>query len=181
MAWVDWAIVVIMALSVLGGFAQGFFRSACSLGGLVLGLAIAAWNYSRLAGLLMRAVRVREVADTIAFLLIALVTMAVFAAIGAILAKLFRWIGLGCLDAMAGGVFGFLQGGLLVTLGILAIVAFYPESQWLAEAKLPKMFFGACHLSTHVSPEELAHRVREGLRLLEYESPRWMHPNPSHS
>ena len=34
------------------------------------------------------------------------------------------------------------------------------------------MFFGACHLSTHMSPAELAERVREGLRMLEEESPR---------
>ena len=45
LTWVDWAIVIVVALSVFGGLAQGFFRSVCSLGGLILGLALAAWNY----------------------------------------------------------------------------------------------------------------------------------------
>jgi uncharacterized membrane protein required for colicin V production len=85
-------------------------------------------------------------------------------------------IGLGCLDRLAGGAFGFLQGALLIVLSILVIVAFFPKAHWLAEARLPKYFFGACHLSTQVSPEELAHRVREGLLMMEQRAPEWMHP-----
>jgi membrane protein required for colicin V production len=58
MALVDWAIVIVLALSVLGGLAQGFFRSVCSLGGLVAGLALAAWNYARVAALILPLVRI---------------------------------------------------------------------------------------------------------------------------
>jgi hypothetical protein len=49
MTWVDWAIVIFMLLSILGGISQGFFRSVCSLGGLILGLMLAAWNYPLVA------------------------------------------------------------------------------------------------------------------------------------
>ncbi len=182
MAWVnsmtmaDWAIVIIMVIAVLGGLSQGFFRSFCSLGGLVLGLAIASWNYGHVAGLLIPVVRIHAIADTIAFLLIALLVMAVSAFLGSFLAKTFRLLGLGCLDGIAGAFFGFFQGVILVTLGIIAIVAFYPQAHVLSEARLPRLFFGACHLSTHVSPKELALRIREGLRTLEQETPGWMHP-----
>ena len=54
----------------------------------------------------------------------------------------FHSIGLGCLDRIAGGSFGFLQGVLLVTLGILVTVAFFPQAHWLADARLPRYFFG---------------------------------------
>jgi uncharacterized membrane protein required for colicin V production len=86
-------------------------------------------------------------------------------------------IGLGCLDKLAGGAFGFLQGALLVTVVILVAVAFFPKAHWLLDARLPRSFFGACHLSTHISPQELADRVRHGLTYLEEESPQWLHPN----
>jgi membrane protein required for colicin V production len=175
MAWVDWAIVIILAASVLGGLAQGFFRSVCSLLGLVLGLGMAAWNYARLAAAFLPLVRVRAVADTVAFVLIALLVMAICAIIGAVLAKMFRLLGLGCLDGLAGAIFGFLQGVFLVTLGILVLAAFYPDQPWLAQARLPKMFLGPAHLSTHITPSELAERIRHGLRTMETESPRWMH------
>jgi membrane protein required for colicin V production len=163
-------------VSVLGGLQQGFFRSVCSLGGLVLGLVLAAWNYARVAALLRPLVRIEAVADTIGFLLIALVVMALAGVLGSILARTLHRLGLGCLDRLAGGVFGLLQGALLVTLCILVAVAFFPTAHWLTKGKLPKQFFGACHLSTHVSPRYLAERVREGLRTLEEESPEWMHP-----
>jgi len=175
--WVDWAIVIFMVLSVLGGLKQGFFRSVCSLGGLILGLAIAAWNYTRVALLLKSFVHIESVADTIAFLLIAVLVMVIAGIIGSILAKALHKLGLGCLDSLAGAVFGFFQGALLVMLCILVAVAFFPTSRWLVEGKLPKQFFGVCHLSTHISPTELAQRVRAGLKTLEEESPEWMHPN----
>jgi membrane protein required for colicin V production len=177
MTWIDWAIVIVLALSVLAGLQQGFFRSVCSLGGLVLGLVLAAWNYARVAALLKPLVRIESVADTIGFLVIALVVMGLVGLVGSILAKALHQIGLGCLDRIAGAAFGLFQGALLVTLFIWVAVAFFPKAPWLTEGRLPKQFFGACHLSTHMSPEGLARRVREGLRTLEEESPRWMHPN----
>jgi len=172
MTWVDWAVVIIMIASVIAGMSQGFFRSVCSLGGLVLGLAIASWNYGHLAGILLSLVRVPAVADAIAFLLIALLVMLVAGLIGNLLARAFRMIGLGWLDGIAGAIFGFFQGVVLVVVFILAVVAFFPQEQWLAESNLPRMFFGALHVSTHMTPTELSDKVHAGLRSIEEESQR---------
>jgi len=173
MTWVDWAIAVIMLGAVLHGLSQGFFRSVCSLGGLLLGLIVADWNYEHAATLLLPIVRIRAVADAIGFLLIALLVAAIAGLCGAILSKTFRTLGLGCLDRIAGAAFGFVQGLFLVTIGILVIVAFFPDAHWLAEARTPRMFLGACHLNLHMSPAELADRLRHGLKLLEEQTPRW--------
>jgi membrane protein required for colicin V production len=179
MDWVDLAIVVVMALAVLGGISQGFFRSVSSLAGLLLGLAVAAWNYQRAAALISPIVRIEAAANAIGFLLIALLVMGSATVFGEILSKTVRGMGLGCLDRLAGAVFGLLQGALFVTLLILVTVAFFPGAHWLAEARLPRMFLGACHLSTRMSPADLAERVRHGLKMLEEESPRWLHPGGS--
>jgi membrane protein required for colicin V production len=176
MGLVDWAVVAVMVLAVLGGLTQGFFRSVCSLGGLLLGLALAAWNYDRLAALILPVVRSYRVADALGFLLIALVVMGAAALLGKILSNAFHQIGLGCLDRLAGAIFGFFQGAMLVTLVILVTVAFFPKARWLTEAKLPRLFFGTCHMSMRMSPEDLAERVRVGLNTLEEASPRWLHP-----
>jgi membrane protein required for colicin V production len=175
MTLVDWAVVIIMVSSVIAGMVQGFFRSVCSLGGLVLGLAVAAWNYDRLAGIFLPLFRIPAVANTVAFLLIALLTMALIGVIGNLLAKAFKMIGLGWLDGIAGGVFGFFQGIVLVVVFILVIVAFFPQEQWLAESNLPRMFFGALHVSTHMTPTELSSRVRSGLKAIEEESQHVLH------
>jgi len=179
MGLMDWAIVAVMVLAVLGGFTQGFFRAVCGLGGLLLGLAIAAWNYGRIAKLILPMVRIEAVANAIGFLVIALLVMVLAGVVGKILSKTIHSVGLGCLDRLAGAAFGFFQGALLVTLVILVTVAFFPKARWLTEGKLPRLFFGACHLSTHVTPHELAERVRRELNALEEESPRWLHPGDS--
>ncbi|MFP5206371.1 MAG: CvpA family protein [Acidobacteriota bacterium] len=176
MTWPDWVIVIVLAGSAIGGLAQGFFRTACSLIGLIFGLSLAAWNYGRVAALFQPLVRIEAIANVIGFFLIALIVMAIANAIGTILSRILSKIGLGCLDSLAGGVLGFFQGVVLVTLAILVTVAFFPQAEWLARSRLARQFFGACHMSAHLSPEELADKVRHGLRLLEQETPPWMHP-----
>jgi membrane protein required for colicin V production len=176
MTLVDWAIVVVMVLTMLGGLTQGFFRSVFALGGLFLGLVLAAWNYGLVAKMLLPLVRVEAMANAIGFLLIALLVMGLAGVAGKLLSKVFHRMGLGCLDRLAGAAFGLFQGALLVTLVILAALAFFPKAHWLSDAKLPKYFFGACHLSTHMDPAELAKRIRQGLKELEEESPVWLHP-----
>ena len=71
----------------LGGIAQGFLRSVFGLGGLVLGLVLGAWNYGRIGRALMPVVHSEEIADTVGFLLIALVVMLLAGLLGALLSK----------------------------------------------------------------------------------------------
>lgn len=177
MTLVDWAVVIIMVSAIIAGFAQGFFRSVCSLGGLILGLAIASWNYDRLAGVFLPLFRIPAVANTIAFVLIALLVMALIGMLGNLLAKAFKMVGLGWLDGIAGGIFGFFQGVVFVIVFILVIVAFFPQEQWLAESTLPRMFFGVLHVGTHMTPSELSSRIRSGLQSVEEESQRLLHSN----
>ena len=173
---VDWAILVVIALAVFGGLAQGFFRSVCGLAGLCMGVLLGAWNYGVVARLLLPVVTIGPAANALGFLLLALFVMGVFALLGKALSKTVHAMGLGCLDRLGGGAFGLLQGVLMVTLGIWVTVAFFPQAKWLAEARLPRAFFGVCHFSTHISPQELADHVSGGLKDLESDSPGWLHP-----
>jgi membrane protein required for colicin V production len=174
---VDWAVIAILVVACLAGLAQGFFRSVCGLGGLILGLAVAAWNYHRLAIYLLRFLRVEAVANIAAFLLIFILVVAIAAAIGHLLAKAFRLVGLGWLDGLAGGAFGLVQGAVIITVLILVAVAFFPqESHWIADAQLPRQFFAAAHVGSNITPSELGNRVRSGLHEWENKSPEWLHP-----
>jgi len=178
MSVVDWIIVVILAGSVLAGIAQGFLRSIFSLGGLILGLVVAAWNYGRIAHFIEPLLHNNSASNAVGFILIAFAIAALCAGIGMLLSKAFKKLGLGCLDTLAGALFGFFQGALLVTVCILVTVAFFPDAEWLSQSRLPKYFFSVCHLSTHVTPSGLSELVRKDLNQLERESPAWMHPNP---
>jgi len=176
MAFIDLAILVVLVVAIVGGITKGFFRSAFSLGGLIAGLLLAFWNYTSLAHLIGRVLPVEPVASACAFMVIVLAVMALAGACGEVLAKTFHLLGLGCLDRIAGGFFGLFQGILLVNLVVLVTLAFFPFTRWLTEARLPRAFFGICHLTTHVSPERLADQLRINLFLVEKAAPHWMHP-----
>jgi membrane protein required for colicin V production len=175
MDWVDLVILAVLAGAIFVGMVQGFFRTTCSLLGLVLGVVLASWNYLRLAAVLKRMVPLDSVADAIAYLAIAVAVMIAANVAGVVLKKFFRWMGMGCIDTLGGAIAGFVQGALLVTVCILVTVAFFPQTEWLTRAKFPQLFFGTCHLSTHMSPDELSERVRGGLKTLKHELPQWTH------
>jgi membrane protein required for colicin V production len=177
MTWADWAIICVLLASVLGGLFQGFFRTACSLIGLLFGLSLAAWNYGRVAAFLSPMVRIEAVADVIGFFVILLLVLAIANVVGNLLGKALDWMGLGCLDMLGGGILGFFQGVVFVTLCIMIAVAFFPKAQWLTQSRLPRQFLGALHVSAHMTPDELTERVREGIRTMEMASPNWLHPN----
>jgi membrane protein required for colicin V production len=176
MAWADWAVVAILAIGVVVGLAQGFFRSFCSLAGLFVGLVLAIWNYSYLGRLFFPILRVEAVANAAAFLVIDVAVMLAAAVLGGFLEKTFRWAGLGCVDTFLGAIFGLLEGALMVMVIVLVTVAFFPGTGWLDNSRFPQMFFGACHLSMDMSPKDLSNQVQESLKKLKHESPAWLHP-----
>jgi membrane protein required for colicin V production len=170
MTWIDWAIVVVLVGATVGGLAQGFLRTACSLIGLLLGLSIASNNYRVVASSIVQVIHSEATANIVAFLLIAVLVMALCNVLGTMLSKTMEWMGLGCIDMMLGGLLGFAQGVALITIALLGVLAFFPKSEWIAGAKLPPLFFGACRISTHLTPSELAEKVSEGLRTMEIET-----------
>jgi membrane protein required for colicin V production len=177
MAVVDWVIAAILVLAAIGAAKKGFFVEALSLGGVVLGLLLASWNYQLLTPYLFRAVHAQPVAETIAFLAIALAIMVAAGAVGEILHRTAKSIGLGWLDRLAGAAFGFVKGCVVVTLGVMALTAFYPHCGWLDRSRLAPYFLAAAHTTTAVTPADLGERIREGIKIIRNAQPEWLKPH----
>ena len=177
MAVVDWVIAAIVVLSVIGAIKNGFFVEAFSLAGVVLGLLIASWNFQRLMPYLLHVVHTTPVAEAIAFLVIALAVMIVAGVMGRVLHSTARSIGLGWLDRLVGAAFGFLKGCVVVTLGVMALAAFYPHNGWLDNSRFAPYFLSAAHTTTSVTPYELGQRIRVGVKIIEDAQPDWLKPH----
>jgi membrane protein required for colicin V production len=177
MALIDWAIVVILIVSVLGAAKHGFFVEAFSLAGVVLGLLLASWNYQKALPWIEGWVHSPGVAEAIAFVVIAVGVMVLAGLAG----RLIRWsvhsIGLGWADRFIGAVFGLLKGCILVTLGIMAIAAFLPRATWLERSKLAPYFLSVAHGASVVTPSELGDRIREGVKMIRDAQPEWLKPS----
>ena len=143
MIWVDWVIVLVIVLAVLVRIGAGLLPLSLLAAGLLLGLALAAWHYGRLAALLMFYVHDEAVADVIGFLAIAFAVMALFGMAGQFLAKTVHGMGSGLPGpCLFGAAFGFLQGALLVTVVHSGDSWLFSRiAHWLVRAKLPKIVF----------------------------------------
>ena len=174
MALIDWVIAAVVLLSVVNAARKGFFVEAFSLVGIVLGLLLASWNYRQALPWFIGWLRPPALAETAAFLAIAIGVMVLAGLVGRAIRWSARSIGLGWADRLLGAGFGLVKGAVLVTLGVMMLAAFWPDAPWLRGSELAPYFLAAARQTTIVTPLALGDRVRHGVRLLHEQEQGWM-------
>jgi membrane protein required for colicin V production len=164
---VDWLIVGILLISVMGAAAQGFVFELFSLVGALLGYLLAAWEYPVAARYLAPYVKNDLVAAGVGFFLIFLAVVILAGSIGRIVRWATHSIGLRWFDRLLGGAFGFLRGALVVMVLLMAMASFLPSSSALAKSSLAQYFLVAGRAAVYAGPGELKQKFREGLKALE--------------
>ncbi len=167
LAPIDWAILAVLAASVLVAFLQGFLVEICALAGLVGGVILAGQYYLQVAPWVERLVHGASASHALAFLLVALAVMLAAGMVGRMLRWMLRRVGLGWADRLAGGAFGLVKGYVLVALAVAALLAFFPHQPWLEQSQLVAYFMPGAQGSAAVLPRELGVRIQSGLHRLE--------------
>jgi membrane protein required for colicin V production len=162
----DLLIIVVLAVSVISAFVKGFFVEVFSLAGVILGLFIAAANYGGFSPWVLRVIPNREIANLVAFLVIAFLVMVLAGLAGRLLRGVVRGVGLGFVDRLLGAAFGLVKGCIVVTLVLMGVVAFLPRQDWLLGSRLAPAFLSAAHGGSHVVPFALGEEIRQGLEAL---------------
>ncbi|MCU1284797.1 MAG: Colicin production protein [Acidobacteriales bacterium] len=166
MALVDWIIIAVLLISVLVATAQGFFFEVFSLAGAVFGYILAAWEYWRIAPWFEQYVKSPAAANAAGFITIFISVMV----LASIAGKVVRWalheVGLRWVDRLLGAAFGLIRGIVLVTVAIMMMAAFAPESEALKKSELSRYFLLSANVATWVAPSDLRQKFRDGLALL---------------
>ena len=134
----DWAIIVVLSLSILLSLWRGFAREAMSLAGWVAAYVIANLFVDELASLLGDWIVNITGRYVVAYAMLFVGTLVV-AGISAKLAKqLVKVSGLTVLDRLLGTVFGFARGVILVLVFAYIVRQLLPpkDLQWLHESVL---------------------------------------------
>jgi membrane protein required for colicin V production len=176
MTLLDWAIVIILIVSVLSAAKHGFFVEAFSLAGVFAGLLLASWNYQKLLPWTERWIHPPGVAEAIAFVAIAIAVMIAAGLTGRFIRWSVRSIGLGWADRLMGAAFGLVKGCVLVTLGVMAVAAFLPHPGWMERSRLAPYFLSAAHEAAMVTPSDLGQRIRMGVKMIRNAQPDWLRP-----
>lgn len=121
MSWLDYAILGVLAVSVVWGIWRGFVREVISLAGWVLAFLAANAVAGPLGDALPTSISSPEVRVLTAFLIVFIFTLSIATVAGMLLSRLLKAAGLGGLDRTLGGLFGLARG--VVILLALAVAA----------------------------------------------------------
>jgi membrane protein required for colicin V production len=166
MSLADWIICAVVLLNVITAALQGFFSEALTMGGLIVGYIVAAWQYRHLAEWLERFLKNAWLAEVLGFLIIFFAIVLLFG----LAAKIARWLmkesGLSGFDRFLGAILGLLKGGLMVAVILMGMTAFEPTSKMLQSSQLAPYFLVLGRAAIWVAPAELRARFYQGLDLL---------------
>lgn len=162
----DWGIIFVLLISILGAAAQGFFYELFALAGAVIGYLVAAWEYPRLAAWYMRYVSSGWVADIAGFLTVFMF----FTLLGGVAGRLARWavhgVGLRWFDRVLGGLFGAIRGIAVCTVVVMALASFSPTSPYLQNSRIAPFLLVTGRALIWAAPAELRQRFHDGWNLL---------------
>jgi membrane protein required for colicin V production len=174
----DWFLVAILAYSTIMAFVRGIIIELFSIGGLIVGILIASWNYNHVAKILERLITTPATAQIIAFLLIVIGVMVLSTLLGKTLNRTAHAIGLGFFDRLLGAVFGLARGCLFGVAILMAIAAFRPHSAWVENSRLTPYFLAGVHAVSFVVPYGLQQQIMNGAMQLKHIAPDWIKPLP---
>ena len=122
MNWVDIIIVIILAVGLGKGLANGFVRGIFGIAALVLGIVIAAANYQEVVNTLFSRLQIGADARAIlGFLLVFVVVLILVSVVGRIISKALKLVSLGWMDRLAGSVLGLVMASLFTGVVLLLV------------------------------------------------------------
>lgn len=162
MNWLDALLLILLAMFVFEGVRQGFTRIVIGMAATVLGLLLAAWFYGTAAAFLSEYLSSRALANVAGFLLIFVGIQLLGAALGWLLATIFKWTGLSWLDRGLGALMGALKTALVGIVMVMILTAFplKPVPDSIAHSKAAPYLIEASHVLVYLCPRE----VRDGFK-----------------
>ena len=172
----DCFLIAMLAYSTVVAFLRGLILELFSVGGLIAGILLASWNYKHIAIILGHVITTPATAEIVAFLLIIIGVMVLSTLLGKALNRTAHAIGLGFFDRLLGALFGFARGCLFGVAILMAIAAFLPDSEWIANSRLSTYFLAGAHAVSFVVPHDLQQQILNGAQQLKHNAPDWIKP-----
>jgi membrane protein required for colicin V production len=165
----DYALVIIVAVSVITAAVQGFVYEIWMMAAAIVALGVALWQYGRLAhwfaalGWNGAAAGGPEARHFVAFVLVLAAVLIVAMICGRLLRRALRAVGLSLPDRLLGAGLGLLRG-VVLAIAVVAMLAAYPLSPRLLNHSrfAPRLLWGGEALARCV-PAQLSLRMDQGI------------------
>ncbi len=163
LSWLDYVLVGIVVLSAAISLLRGFIREALALVGWVAAVWIAITFSEQLAGLFASSISLPSMRLALAYLLLFIGTLVVFAMLVWLVGLLVEKTGMSGTDRMLGMVFGLARGVIIAAiLVLLAGLTPLPRDPWWREAVLVPHFQAIAEQLHAALPAEVSRYINFG-------------------
>ena len=153
MNWLDIVILVILAVSVVGGWVTGLVKSILSWVGFVVGIVLAGGYYARV-GALLYGIFQESLAKVLGFVLIFLAVVVISLLVAAWLSKLIANTPLNWLNRIGGAAFGLFFSAVIVGSLITLLVKFAGMEETVQQSAIASLLVSRFPLIFTLLPEE---------------------------
>lgn len=160
MDWPDYAILGIIAVSILVGALRGFIKEVFSLAVWLVAFLVAYYFAGDVADLMADAVTLPSARTAMGFAGLFIAVLLVGGLINYLLGKLVETTGLSGTDRLFGGVFGAARGlALVVVLLLVAGFTPIPSDPWWQESETIERMMPLCEWSASFLPEQVSEHL----------------------
>ncbi|MCC6211027.1 MAG: CvpA family protein [Burkholderiales bacterium] len=161
MAWLDYAVLGVFAVSMALGAWRGLVREVVAILGWVIAFLAANLLAGPLGPEMPGAIPTAELRVAAAFVAVFLCALILSSLAGLLLSKLVKAVGLGGADRTLGAAFGAARGLLLViAAAVLAGFTSAPRQAWWRESASGPLLAGAVGALRPLLPQTLTERLR---------------------
>jgi membrane protein required for colicin V production len=161
MTWLDYAVLIVLAASILWGVWRGLVHEVVSVASWVLAFLAANMFAGPIGEALPTSMLTSEARVLVSFVAVFIVTLIVCTVVGHLLSKMTKVAGLGPLDRTLGGVFGLARAlVILLAFALLAGLTALPrQPAWRDSVSGESLAQGALALRPWL-PRSFAGRLR---------------------
>ncbi|GMQ87820.1 MAG: CvpA family protein [Gammaproteobacteria bacterium] len=161
MIWVDYILLLIVAVSALLSLWRGFMKEAISLVSWIAALWVGMLFFDDLARVMRDWIDTPTIRNVVAFGLLFIATLLVGGLVNYLAGQLVRRTGLTSTDRILGMIFGIARGVVIVAvLVMLAGLTTVPQDPWWQESALLGYFQDIALWLRSFLPADVAERIR---------------------
>ncbi len=119
MTWFDYAVLIVIGISVLVSIIHGFVRELLALAAWIAAFVVAQWAAPIAVAWMPAALENPSLRVLAAFMMVFVAVLIVMTLLAYAISGLVKTAGLGGVDRLLGAIFGFVRGILIVLVGVL--------------------------------------------------------------
>ena len=157
----DWLVLAILLISMVGSYIRGFARELISLSAFIVGLVLACWLYHDVGSFLIPYVKTEDIASFCGFIIIFVLTLLAGGVLSYWVRNFLRFVDLQWIDRLLGLAFGLLRGCLISSVLFMVLTTFPFQIESVKKAQFaPYLLLGARVLSV-VTPSSIKTRFMD--------------------